>query len=118
MGSYTGYTLATALGTLLGSNISVSFDVSSFHFCFTVASGNITFYNSGSTCFGLLGFTTGSDYASSSGYLESNSLCDLSGLTSIDVYTSLLCRNWVSGTNSIYSNQLAVIPVTAAYGGN
>jgi hypothetical protein len=115
-GSYTGYTLATHLQTLLGTTITVAFDSTAYHFTFTVAEGNITLYESGSTCFALLGFTSGADHTSTSGYLESDELVDLSGLTSIDVYSSLLCRNWPSGTNNIYSNQLAQIPITVPYG--
>lgn len=65
---------------------------------------------------GILGFSTAIDHPSSSGYLESDELVDLSGLTSIDVYSSLLCRNWPSGTTNIYSNQLAQIPITVPYG--
>lgn len=76
----------------------------------------MTLYTATSTCFDLLGFSTGSDHASTSGYLESDELVDLSGLTSLDVYTSLLCRNWPSGTTNIFSNQLAQIPVTVPYG--
>lgn len=114
-GSYTGFTLATHLQTILGSSATVSFDSVSYHFTISV-SGSITLYDAGSTCFGLLGFTTGTDHASSGGTLESSALVDLSGLTSIDVYTSLLCRNWPSGTSNIFSNQLAQIPITVPYG--
>jgi hypothetical protein len=96
--------VATHLQSVLGSNIAVTFDSASYHFTFAVASGDVIFYTGNSTCFSILGFSTAIDHASSSGYLESDELVDLSGLTSIDVYSSLLCRNWPLGTTNIYSN--------------
>ena len=120
-GAYLGSDLATELTTLmtsLTSTISVSFSDGTLGFSFTGAAFSIYGSASGSTCLQLLGFSDATHTLSSStSYLTSDLLADLSAPTAIAVDTNFLVFNVDSASGGAAgTTRLCYVPVSGAYG--
>ena len=118
-GAYLGSDLATELTTLMTSlSISVSFSDGTLGFSFTGAAFSIYGSASGSTCLQLLGFSDATHTLSSStSYLTSDLLADLSAPTAIAVDTNFLVFNVDSATGGAAgTTRLCYVPVSGAYG--
>ena len=99
-------------------SISVSFDDGTLGFSFTGAAFSVYGSASGSTCLALLGFSDETHtLTSSTSYLTSDLLADLSAPTAIAVDTNFLVFNVDSATGGAAgTTRLCYVPVSGNYG--
>ena len=96
------------------SNITVTYDEKTNKLTFTADSGDFTFKSS-STCFDLLGFSSGT-HTSSSSVLSSDIVVNLSGISAIFIASNFSTRN-LDSRNAGFTSIIGKIPVNTASNG-
>ena len=108
-GNYTANTLRDNLNTLLNNIFTISYDSIKNKFTITHASTDFTL-ESNTGLLRVLGFTV-KDHISSSNFITSDSIADLSGLGGIFIKTNYMTQSYDSKTKN-FSSILQKIPIT------
>jgi hypothetical protein len=117
-GNYNVNTFITQWATTVGAGWTITFNSITNNYTFSYTS-NFTFsdYNLKSSIFGIIGFATGSSYASFNNLLTSFFCVNFGGLTRINIRSSTFYLNNVDSNTGTVGRTLCSVPVSTSQNG-
>ena len=116
LGNYNIQQLVTLLTTLLGNTYNITFNSNTNKLTFTSTLNQNFTFNKSSTCFNLLGFSSG-DKTSTSYILTGDQVVNLTGTNCIFFSTENITTKNIDSQTGITSTIIASIPVECGQGG-
>ena len=116
IGNYNITTFISEWANSVGSNWNLAYSNITNKITFSY-NQSFTFSDDDNSIFGILGFSEGSQYNSSSNVLVAPFCCNFAGLTRLNIKSSCFNLNNVDSLNKGINRTIAVIPVSSAQSG-